>query len=79
MTAEAMYTPEERERRKALIQFNNGCARCSRVAWSLSLEARMQLRSKRNDPTRKELLCGECCAADDAKKPRPKRKRRRAA
>jgi hypothetical protein len=79
MTPEAMYTPEEHERRRALIQFNNTCAQCNNVAWSLSLEAAMQLRPKRSDPKRKELLCGGCCAADDPKKPGPKRKCRRVA
>jgi hypothetical protein len=79
MTSESMYTNEERERRLALIRTGNTCAYCNRVAWSLSLEALMQLRPKRNDPDQKELLCGECCAATDAKRPGPKRKRRRRA
>lgn len=79
MTPEAMYEPEERERRLALIRSGNTCASCNGVAWSLSLEALMELRPKRSDPTQTELLCGGCIAADDAKKPRPKRKRRRAA
>lgn len=79
MTPEAMYTPNERERRKALILSGNTCSSRNRVAWSLSMEALMQLRPKRRDPTHKELLFGACCAADDARKPRPRRKRRRTA
>lgn len=47
--------------------FNNTCARCERVAWTLTLEALMQLRPKRNDPAKKDLMCGECCAKQDAK------------
>jgi len=75
-----MYTPEERERRKALLKYDNVCARCKRAAWSLSLEAAMQLRPKWKDPEKKELVCGECCKASDAaavKKAQKKERRRR--
>lgn len=61
------YSIEERERRKALLISNNACSRCDAVAWSLSLEAQMQLRPRRSDPTQKELLCGQCCRRQDAK------------
>ncbi len=47
--------------------------RCDGTAYTLSREALMQLRTKRSDPDKKELLCGECCAKDDAmatRKPR---------
>lgn len=61
------YTPEERERRRALMVNNNTCQRCDRTAYTLSREALMQLRPKRSNPDKKELLCGECCAKGDAK------------
>lgn len=67
-------TPEQ-ERSAALIAANNECARCGIVAWSRQLEASMELRPKRGNPDRKELVCGSCCAKQDAKKS----KRRRAA
>ena len=68
MTRRSMYAPEERERRKALIEFNNECqrAKCHRVAWSYAEEAQMQLRPKRNDPSQMQLVCGQCCATEDA-------------
>ncbi len=83
MTKPSRYSPEERERRKALVVCNNTCARCDRTAWSLALEALMELRPKRGDPFRKELVCGPCCyeqdrrAADAAKKQRRAEKKQR--
>lgn len=66
----------EQERAAALIASNNTCARCGNVAWSRQLKAAMELRQKRSNPDRKELVCAECCTKQDAKKAS---KRRRAA
>ena len=74
-----MYPTEERARRKALIQFNNACQRCGRTAWSLTLEAKMELGPKRGDPSRKELVCGECAYKKDRQAADLARKRRRSA
>lgn len=64
-------TPEqEAERMAAIIAVNNTCQRCGLVAWSRQLEAALQLRPKRGNPDRKEVVCGQCCAKQDAKKSR---------
>jgi hypothetical protein len=48
----------------------NTCARCGSVAWSRQLEAALELRPKRADPDKKEVVCGPCCTKEDAKKSR---------
>lgn len=60
----------EQERITAIIDANNECARCGSVAWSRQLEAELQLRPKRGNPGQLEVVCGRCCAKQDAKKTR---------
>lgn len=67
MTGKPIYNPTERARRKALIESGNECGRCGKVAWSLSLEAQMQLQPKCGRPKLRELVCGDCRRKEDAK------------
>lgn len=70
-----MYPSDERDRRKALIESNNTCARCGHVAWSLQLEAAMELRQTRRDPRKTEIVCGSCAEKAEQK---PRRRGRAA-
>ena len=75
MTGNPIYNPGEWARRKALIESGNECGRSGKVAWSLSLEAQIQLQPKCGRPQLRELVCGECRRKDD---PKPEKLSKRA-
>jgi hypothetical protein len=59
--AHEMTPAKKAERRKAIVAVNNTCQRCGSVAWSRQFEAGLELRPKCGDPTKMEVVCGECC------------------